>query len=471
MRGTSPCNTRAVIKDFLNNHHQRVVLNGKSSIWSPITAGVPQGSVLGPLLFLIYINGLVDNISSEAKLFADDTSLFTVVYDVDIAADQLNRDLKVISNWAHQWKMQFNPDKNKQAVQVIFSQKKEAIAHSPVFFNRSEVVIKMEHKHLGMILDSKLSFQSHVREAIIKARKSIGIIRFLSKYVSRDVLGQIYKLYVRPHLDYCDIIYHRHDPEFKLEFTKRLESTQYSAALAVSGAWRGTNTDKLYEELGWEILYYRRWYRRLCHFYKLRNNQRPLYLYSEIPQERTFHHNLRRANVYEANAKSTDRFSHTYFQNCMREWNQLDESIKISPTISVFKRELMSLIRPKKRSLFGFHDIEGVRLLTRLRVEFSDLREHRFRHNFQCSSPMCFCQTGIENNEHFLLHCPRHSSHRRDLLDRISNVVDADPTNLSSTDLCNLLLYGNSCFSVDTNHHIIESTISFIKSTSRFKRI
>ena len=83
-----------VIEDFLNNPHQRVVLNGKSSICSPITAGVPQGSVLSLLLFLIYINDLVDNISSEAKLFADYTSLFTVVYDVDIASDQLNRDLK-----------------------------------------------------------------------------------------------------------------------------------------------------------------------------------------------------------------------------------------------------------------------------------------------------------------------------------------------------------------------------------------
>ena len=75
--------------------------------------------------------------------------------------------------------MQFNPDKNKQAVQVIFSQKKEAVAHPPVFFNGSEVVVKAEHKHLGMILDSKLSFQSHVTEAIINARKGIGIIHFL----------------------------------------------------------------------------------------------------------------------------------------------------------------------------------------------------------------------------------------------------------------------------------------------------
>ena len=135
---------------------------------------MPQGSVLGPLLFLIYINDLVDSINSEAKLFADDTSLFTVVYDVDIAADKLNRDLEIISNWAHQWKMQFNPDINKQAVQVIFSQKKEAVPHPLVFFNGPEVVVKAEHKHLGTTLDSKFSFQSHIREAIIKGRKGIG---------------------------------------------------------------------------------------------------------------------------------------------------------------------------------------------------------------------------------------------------------------------------------------------------------
>ena len=127
-------------------------------------------------------------------------------------------------------------------------------------------MIKTEHKDLGMILDSKLTFLSHIKEAIVKARGCIGIIRFLSRYVTRDVLDQTYKLYVIPHLDYSDIIYHKYDPEFKLDFTKRVESTQYSAVLAVSGAWRGTNTDKIYEKLGWKIFYYRRWYRRLCTF-------------------------------------------------------------------------------------------------------------------------------------------------------------------------------------------------------------
>ena len=122
--------------------------------------------------------------------------------------------------------------------------------------------------------------------------------------MSRDVLDQIYKLYVRPQLDYGDMIYHKYDPEFKLDFTKKLESTQYSAALAVSGAWHGTNTDKLYEELRWKVLHYRRCYRCLCHFYNLRNDQRPLYLLSEIPQERILHYSLRRPSIYEPMLKA-----------------------------------------------------------------------------------------------------------------------------------------------------------------------
>ena len=91
--------------------------------------------MLGPLFFLIYINDLVDDLSSETKLFADGTSLFATVYDEAVAADQLNCDLSIISDWAYQWKMQFNPDKNKQAVQVIFSCKKYEPIHPSLFFN------------------------------------------------------------------------------------------------------------------------------------------------------------------------------------------------------------------------------------------------------------------------------------------------------------------------------------------------
>ena len=108
----------------MQNHKQRVVLNGVTSAWKGICAGVPQGSVLGPLLFLIYINDLPNRIVSNTKLFADDVSIFSSVSKDEESRIALNSDLKIISDWAFQWKMRFNPYPNKQANEVVFSRKK-----------------------------------------------------------------------------------------------------------------------------------------------------------------------------------------------------------------------------------------------------------------------------------------------------------------------------------------------------------
>ena len=124
--------------------------------------------------------------------------------------------------------MQFNPDKNKQATQAIFSHRKSKPIHPPLIFNGSEAVTLDEHKYLGFFFYSRLSFLRHIKEIIIKARRGVGIIRLMSKYVSRDVLDQMYKLYVRPHLDYGDLIYHKDDPDVSLSLTERLESVQYT---------------------------------------------------------------------------------------------------------------------------------------------------------------------------------------------------------------------------------------------------
>ena len=145
------------------------------------------------------------------------------------------------------------------------------------------------------------------------------MIRFLSKYVARDVLDQIYKLYARPHLDYGDIIYHKYYPEMRLTFTESLEQTQYSAAVAVAGAWRGTNRQRLYEELGWESLYHRRQYRRLCHFFNLVKSQSPNYLFDEILPKRQLNHGLRHPCDYEVHVARTNRFSNTDFHNTLLE--------------------------------------------------------------------------------------------------------------------------------------------------------
>ena len=113
-----------LFQSFLDNRYQRVLLNGQNSHWELIKAGVLKGSILGPLLFLIYINDLSNNLISNVKLFVDDTSIFSIVNNIIVSTEEINNDLKRISEWAYQWKMMFNLDLTKQAQEVIFSLKR-----------------------------------------------------------------------------------------------------------------------------------------------------------------------------------------------------------------------------------------------------------------------------------------------------------------------------------------------------------
>ena len=112
-----------LIKHCLTNRSQRVLLNGECSNWQPILAGVPEGSILEPLFFLMYINDLPDGLKSNVKLFADDTSLFSVVKNKEESASDLTNDLDMISKWAYNWKMSFNPDPGKPVQEVYFLEK------------------------------------------------------------------------------------------------------------------------------------------------------------------------------------------------------------------------------------------------------------------------------------------------------------------------------------------------------------
>ena len=108
------------------------------------------------------INDLTDNLSCNVKLFADDVPLFTIVHDPSRAALDMNHDLDIIKRWAHNWRMSFNPDLNKQAVEVIFSRKRVLVHHPIIMFNDTPVVNVTQHKHLGFILDAKLAFSDHI---------------------------------------------------------------------------------------------------------------------------------------------------------------------------------------------------------------------------------------------------------------------------------------------------------------------
>ena len=148
------------------------MINGSYSDYASIVSGVPQGSVLGPLLFLVYINDLENNLKSNVKFFADDTMLYSVVKDPLITAADLNHDLDTINKWAHQWKMEFNPDPTKQAKEVLFSCKKKSPVHPDLVFNGTVVTKVDEHKHLGLTLQSNLSFDRHLNGKMMKAKLS-----------------------------------------------------------------------------------------------------------------------------------------------------------------------------------------------------------------------------------------------------------------------------------------------------------
>ena len=254
-----------LLSSFLTDIKQTVLLNGQTSEWWNVTAG----SILGPLLFLIYISNLSGDLSFKGKLFADDASPFSVTHDVTSSANELNNNLKKISDWAFQWEIIFNPGPSKHAQEVIFIRKLKNISHPPLVFNNANVSSWKSQKHLGVLLDSKLTFEEHCKAVFNKINRTIRLLQKLQSLLPWAVLTTIYKTFVRPHLDYGEFAY---DQAFNTSFHEKLESIQYNTCLTLTGEIRGTSKEKVYQELGLESLQIHRWYRNLCLFYKIYKN-------------------------------------------------------------------------------------------------------------------------------------------------------------------------------------------------------
>ena len=181
-----------LIKELLSCRKQRVLLNGRYSSWVDVKVGVPEGSVLGPWLFSIYINDLPNGLNSNVKFFADDTSLFSVVHNITVSANLLNSDLSKINTWALQWKMSFNPDPTIQAQETIFSRKNLQRDHPGLIFNNSIVNVTTIHKHLGMIFDSKLSFDEHLKSESKKISKTVGLLQKFKLQIVCQTLSSLW---------------------------------------------------------------------------------------------------------------------------------------------------------------------------------------------------------------------------------------------------------------------------------------
>ena len=214
-------------------------------------------------------------------------------------------------------------------------------------------------------------------------------MRRLSVTLSRKSLLTIHKSFVRPLLDYADIIY---DKPYNESLKEKLEAVQYNACLAITGAI--TSRERLYRELGLETLNNRRWSCKLFFFHKIIKGFSPSYLQKILCFCNVQHNQTRykSTKTIEQSKARTKAFENSFFPYCIKEWLKLSDEIQSIESSKQFKKTILDFIRPKENSVYAVHDISGLKLITRLRLNFSHLNEPKFRHNFKDTiNPMCSC--------------------------------------------------------------------------------
>ena len=213
-----------------------------------------------------------------------------------------------------------------------------------------------------------------------------------------------------------------------------------------------------------ETLEKRRWYWKLCCFYKVYQSHSPKCFFNIIPVTVSRYNTRNTNNIPQFKVKH-NFFRNSFFPSAVIEWNKLDLNIRNSESLNVFKNSLLKFIRPSGNSVFNCHNPRGVKLLTRLRLGLSHLREHKFKHGFQDSlNPICSCGNDIETSAHFLLHCPHYSNERSTFLNTIRNInrniLDKNDLQITET-----LIYGDSSLDDKNNTLILNATIDFLYVT------
>ena len=180
---------------------------------------------------------------------------------------------------------------------------------------------------------------------------------------------------------------------------EKAERIQYQTALAVTGAWQGSSRSKLYEELGWESLSERRWCRRILQLHNILSNKTPSYHKDKLPRHRRPLYSQNNKNTFHVIRCRFSRYMNSFFPDAIISWNNIITHFDNIPSINILKDHILSMIRPKKKNIFGIHYPLGPRYLLQLRVGLSSLRYHKNYHNFiDTPSDICLCSDGIEDN-------------------------------------------------------------------------
>lgn len=305
---------------FLKDRSQVVTIQGTNSTSCPVTSGVPQGSVIGPALFLLYINDLPAAVKSRVRLFADDT----VIYATTDKSDQLQADLGGLEEWERSWNMEFHPAKCEF---IRFSRKKTK-THTPTYLLHQEAIPQVHTtKYLGVKIQSDLKWNSHIEYITTKASTSLGLMKRTIPSQSVDLRTKAYKQLIRPVLEYGSCSW---DPLTKT-LAAQVEAVQRRSARAVFGIPRSsrTSTTGLLQRLGWEALEERRRHRRICMFRAMHYSEIRTQIsdYTRRSESRTS--TRRHDQQYAVEHHKTKAHMSTFFVQTSKDWNCLGKGDRL----------------------------------------------------------------------------------------------------------------------------------------------
>ena len=329
-------NTLQWIDSFLRSRTQRVVVDAEMSDVAPVTSGVPQGSVLGPILFLVYINDMPESITSTSRLFADDTIVYRKVESED-DHQLLQNDLKALEEWESKWGMSFNPSK----CSVVHMSKKKSPLNFTYTLKNETLVTSSSASYLGISISRDLSWTDHISKVVAKANKSLGFLRRNVKTKAETVKAKAYNTIVRPSLEYAASVW----CPWQKGLRDNLEAVQRRAARYVKGNFERTaSVSDMLSSMGWETLEERRIKTRITLLFKIAHDLIAVPATQLRPSNsRTRGHQMR----YRPITARTKYYSASFFPATINYWNKLPEDLIRHKDIDAFREALSKFKLPK----------------------------------------------------------------------------------------------------------------------------
>ncbi|MCG7878314.1 MAG: reverse transcriptase family protein, partial [Candidatus Thiodiazotropha endolucinida] len=326
------------IQAFLSGRTQTVVLENEQSETVPVTSGVPQGSVLGPILFLIYINDLPDRTRSKVRLFADDTAIYLAVSSLQ-DAQVLQKDLDCLHEWELQWDMEFNPSKC-----VVIHVTRARTPFPSEYLLHGQILESVEgSKYLGVEISSNLSFSNHIQKTCTTASRSLGFIKRNIRTKSPAIREMAYKTLVRPLVEYSSSVWSPYTQNniYKIEMIQRR-----AARWTLDNYYRQASVTDMLDHLGWRTLEQRRNDSRLCLFYKIVHGLVAIDLPPYVVHPTRISHKNSHPLVYRQIHTRVDYYKYSFYPLAIVQWNRLPSNVALLPTFESFKRAVCMVSHP-----------------------------------------------------------------------------------------------------------------------------